>query len=149
MKTFLVGMDESPDAARALRWAVEECRVHAAQLVVLHAWEWPYPRHLGAVADQALDELGVDGAAQRVLATLVAEALEGVDVDVPLEQRAIVGSPGKALIAASAHAELLVVGARGRGGLERLILGSVSERCAHHAHCPVLIMRPLRPAQGG
>ena len=149
MKTILVGMDESPDAARALRWAVEESRIHGAELVVLHAWEWPYPGHLGDVANQALDELGVGGAAQRVLATLVGDALEGAEVDVPLEQRAIVGSPGKALIAASANADLLVVGALGRRGLERLVLGSVSEQCAHRAHCPVLIMRPPLPGQGG
>jgi nucleotide-binding universal stress UspA family protein len=148
MTTIVVGMDESPDAALALQWAVEECRLRAAELVVVHAWEWPYPGDLGVVADRALDELGFDGAAQRVLATMVDNALAGVARDVPLEQRAIDGSPVKALVAASAHADLLVVGARGRSGFERFILGSVSEHCAHRAHCPVLIMRRRQPPEG-
>jgi nucleotide-binding universal stress UspA family protein len=147
MKTIVVGMDESPDAALALRWAVEESRLRAAELIVLHAWEWPYPGHLGVVADEALDELGFDGASHRVLAKIVEDALEGVVVDVPLAQRTIEGAPVKALVEASADADLLVVGARGRGGVERLVLGSVSEHCAHRAHCPVLVMRATRRAQ--
>ena len=149
MQTLLVGMDESPDAARALRWAVEEGRLHAAKVVVLHAWEWPYPGHLGEVADKAIDTLGVDGAAREVLANMVEEALEGVKVEIAVEQRAVEGSAAKALIDASADADLLAVGSRGRGGLARLVLGSVSEQCAHHAHCPVLIVRDRqsRPAR--
>ena len=144
MQTLLVGMDESPDAARALRWALEEGRLRAAKVVVLHAWEWPYPGHLGEVADKAIETLGVEGAAKAVLANMVEGALEGAKIDIAVEQRTVEGSAAKALIDASAEADLLVVGARGRGGLERLVLGSVSQHCAHHAHCPVLIMRPPR-----
>lgn len=142
MQTLLVGMDESPDAARALRWAVEEGRLHTAKVVVLHAWEWPYPGHLGEVADKAIETVGVEGASSAVLARMIEDALEGVDMEVVVEPRAVEGSAAKALIDASAHADLLVVGSHGRRGLERLVLGSVSQQCAHHAHCPVLIMRP-------
>ncbi|HBH01951.1 MAG TPA: universal stress protein UspA, partial [Candidatus Rokubacteria bacterium] len=41
-------------------------------------------------------------------------------------------------------ADLVVVGARGRGGIERLLLGSVSERVLRDARCPVLIVKGLR-----
>jgi nucleotide-binding universal stress UspA family protein len=37
------------------------------------------------------------------------------------------------------HADLLVVGRRGIGGVERLLLGSTSERVSGFADCPVLI----------
>jgi nucleotide-binding universal stress UspA family protein len=53
-------------------------------------------------------------------------------------------APAPALIAAGAHADLLVVGSRGLGGFERLLLGSVSQHVATHATCPVLVVRSKR-----
>jgi nucleotide-binding universal stress UspA family protein len=38
-------------------------------------------------------------------------------------------------------ADLIVVGSHGRGGLDRFLLGSVSEATARHAHCSVFIVR--------
>ena len=49
--------------------------------------------------------------------------------------------PAPALIAAAADASLLVLGARGLGGLKGLLLGSVSQHCLHHASSPVAIVR--------
>ncbi|WZY83659.1 hypothetical protein YC2023_030043 [Brassica napus] len=40
------------------------------------------------------------------------------------------------------HVDLLVVGSRGLGKIKRAFLGSVSDYCAHHAKCPILIVRP-------
>lgn len=49
--------------------------------------------------------------------------------------------PVDALLAASAHADLLVIGSRGLHGLAAL--GSVSERVAHRARCSVLVVRAV------
>nr|GMD44331.1 Adenine nucleotide alpha hydrolases-like superfamily protein [Ipomoea batatas] len=38
--------------------------------------------------------------------------------------------------------DLVVVGSRGLGQIKRAVLGSVSDYCAHHARCPVLIVKP-------
>lgn len=53
------------------------------------------------------------------------------------------GHPGREIVAAAARlgADLVVVGARGLGGMKRLLLGSVSEQVLHDARCPVLIVK--------
>jgi nucleotide-binding universal stress UspA family protein len=45
------------------------------------------------------------------------------------------------LLDASDTADLLVVGSRGHGGFTEALLGSVSQHCVHHAHCPVVVIR--------
>lgn len=47
----------------------------------------------------------------------------------------------RALLDASAGAELLVVGNRGHGGFVGALLGSVSQHCLHQATCPVVVVR--------
>ena len=58
-----------------------------------------------------------------------------------LEMLQLFPGAAKALVEASAGAELLVVGSRGLGGFDELVMGSVSHQCAHHGQCPVVIIR--------
>jgi nucleotide-binding universal stress UspA family protein len=51
------------------------------------------------------------------------------------------GNAAQVLLEASHDADLLVVGSRGHGGFTEALLGSVSQACAHHARCPVVIVR--------
>ena len=53
------------------------------------------------------------------------------------------GEPGPAIVdaAGAEQADILVLGTRGRGRIERAVLGSVSDHVLRHAPCPVLIVR--------
>ena len=57
--------------------------------------------------------------------------------EVTVVQRVLAGTPRAALLTASADAQMLVVGSRGRGGLDGMSLGSVAQAVLHHAPCPV------------
>ena len=52
------------------------------------------------------------------------------------------------LIAAAKGADMLVLGSRGRGGFAGLKLGSVSQECAQHAACPVVIIKQVGDTGG-
>jgi len=52
------------------------------------------------------------------------------------------GQPRTALLDAASQAQLLVVGARGRGGVKGMLLGSVSQVLLNHASCPVGVVHP-------
>jgi TPP-dependent pyruvate/acetoin dehydrogenase alpha subunit len=77
-----------------------------------------------------------EGAVDATLREVAAEA-----EDVQVERRVVQGAPAAVLVEQSRGADLLVVGSRGLGGFAQLLLGSVSQQCAHHTECPVVIVR--------
>jgi nucleotide-binding universal stress UspA family protein len=62
--------------------------------------------------------------------------------EVSVWHRVLPGTPRSALLAAAADAQLLVVGARGRGGLDEMSLGSIAHAVLQYASCPVAVVRP-------
>jgi nucleotide-binding universal stress UspA family protein len=132
---IVVGVDGSENSGQALRWALEEARLRHARVRVVHAW-WIYPMLVDEMEAQHLTD-DASGAVQK----FVTETL-GEEHDVEVEAVAVQGQQASAaLVDAAKDAELLVVGSRGAGGFSSLLLGSVSQQCAHHAPCPVAIVR--------
>ena len=78
--------------------------------------------------------------AEKALAEAIDKAA-GPDCAVTIERRVVQGYAPSVLVDASAHADLLVVGSRGHGTFAEALIGSVSQNCAHHAKCPVVIVR--------
>lgn len=73
---------------------------------------------------------------------LIDKNLDDADGPETIEVVALAGAPGRVLVEQSQHAQLLVVGNRGRGGVASAMLGSVGLHCVLHAQCPVLVIRP-------
>ena len=149
MGDIVVGVDGSANGAAALRWAVAEAALRKDRVVALFAWGYIPPGHAGD--GRTFDpEYGRVDADEALVAAV--EAAVGPERAGGIERQVIGDVPTKALLAASAGAELLVVGARGVGGFQRLLLGSVSEGCLHHATRPLAIIRsasPPEPAAAG
>ncbi|MDT9686823.1 universal stress protein [Streptomyces sp. P9(2023)] len=132
----VVGVDGSPASHEALRWAAGYAGLVGATVAAVSAFDLP-----GAVgwSAPAMDAEFDGTLARQALTEEVQEVLTEAG-DVPLETHLVRGNPAMALVEASADAELLVVGSRGRGGFASLLLGSVSQQCAAHASCPVVIV---------
>lgn len=140
---IVLGVDGSPAGERAMDFAFAEASLRKAPLLALHAWTtWNAP--LPAPQDASMPYANPPGALAEDEECLLSEALAGHQErypDVVVEHRTVHGGTRAALIEASRSAQLVVVGARGRGGFTGLMLGSVSQALLHHAHCPVAVVR--------
>lgn len=135
MQRIVVGVDGSTNAEVALRWALEEAQAHDAALQAVMAWSYLDQRH----ADHGVDFDPAYGEAQAKAA--LKAALAAVGPSRPVEQKVVCDLAGSALLEAADDADLVVVGARGRGGFAGLLLGSVSQQVLEHATCPVAVVR--------
>ena len=147
-ETIVVGHDGSRDAEAACDYALGLAERLASPLLVLRAWTIDTAPHGTLVSEGYVSsfeeaDITIARVVERDTAPLVA-----AHPSVPVTYRAKFGQPAEVLIEASAHAMMLVLGRRGRGGFASLLLGSVSEQCARHAHCPVLILRPHEENRG-
>jgi nucleotide-binding universal stress UspA family protein len=135
---IVVGVDGSDGAADALRWALLRAAALSSRVMAVRAWEPPLVP-FGLV--ELVVDLGQVAARELAQAVDAVAAPDGVDV----ERRTVEGTPASVLVhvAHEEHADLLVVGTRGRGGFAGLVLGSTSATLAHHAPCPLVIV----PAQ--
>ena len=136
-RAVVVGIDGSNSSRAALRWAARQARLSNAPLVGITTWDWS--KTYGAAVPWPAD-IDFEADARGILEQCVDEAL-GADRRGEVTPRVVHGPPAHALEEASRHASLLVVGCRGHGELAGMVLGSVSEFLATHAHCPVVIVR--------
>jgi nucleotide-binding universal stress UspA family protein len=133
----VVGLDGSPMSEAALAYAYDAASAYGSPLVAVHAW------HV-ATEDSRLfpyiDQDAVREDEDRLLAEQVAGWGEKYP-DVLIRREVVDARPAHALLDQSAHARLLVVGARGRGGMAGLLLGSTSQALIQRASCPVAVVR--------
>lgn len=140
---IVVGVDGSPSALDAVRWAAGEAGRRGLSLRLVHACRLP-PGMPGALdPGLVLDVMRDQGRRALAEARDVAEEA-GVNASAVLESDPVV----PVLIEESRTASLLVLGTRGIGGFAGLLIGSTAVSVAGRAHCPVVVVRGEVPAAG-
>jgi nucleotide-binding universal stress UspA family protein len=137
---ILVGHDGSECAQDALRWAGRlAVRAHLP-LHVVRAWSiTSAPRPSSWQPGYVPPLVDFEQAVHDELERHVAAA--GLGADCQVTCHVVHRAPARGLLEAAQGADLLVVGARGRGGFRGLLLGSVTDQCVRHAPCPVTVIR--------
>jgi len=132
----VVGVDGSPVSEAALAFAFDAAAARGVDLVAVHAWS---PT---AIHEELASLVEWDASAE---SAVLAERLAGWGQKYPqvaVRRTVVRDGAVRALVTASAGAQLVVVGSRGRGNAAGLLLGSVSHGVLHGAHCPVAVVRP-------
>nr|GME20772.1 universal stress protein A-like protein [Ipomoea batatas] len=129
-RRVMVAMDDSEESFYALNWALEN----------------PFVYHTGPVVFATSTVIDTYRKSQQQMAKVVlSKALQMCkEKMVKAETLVVEGDPKDKICQAAEemNVDLLVVGSRGLGNITRAFLGSVSDYCAHYAHCPVLIVKP-------
>nr|GMD47719.1 universal stress protein YxiE-like isoform X1 [Ipomoea batatas] len=150
----LVGIDDSEESFHALNWILHKffwksdypAAMNGSELVgdlvtIVHVMEpWPHNSVLGGPAAESVSRTQEQDAAR-----ILARASEMCrDKMVKAKTLIVEGDPKNVICQMTEEmaVDIVVVGSRGLGQIKRALLGSVSDYCAHHARCPVLIVKP-------
>ncbi|KAK1426167.1 hypothetical protein QVD17_14836 [Tagetes erecta] len=152
-----IAVDESDGSFYALEWALGHLFVHydaekesPFAVTVVHVQPPYQPTYTALPVGPVLFASSgmrdsVVKAEEESAAKILARASELCDQHkIKAEYLVLKGNPKEILVEAveQMDIDLLVVGSRGLGQIKRAVLGSISDYCAHHAKCPVLIVRP-------
>jgi nucleotide-binding universal stress UspA family protein len=151
--SVLVAMDGSEDSFRAVRFLQSlglprQTKVRLLSVVEQIRYPSSAPQSVHGQIVRMLKELEAERRGE--LEKVLEQAASHLDDKITRVTRSTpTGNPADEIVATAddRDADLVVVGARGLGGMARLLLGSVSERVLRHARCPVLIVKE-RPSKG-
>ncbi|XP_056860310.1 universal stress protein A-like protein [Raphanus sativus] len=155
----VVAVDGSEVSMEALRWALDNLKLSSSSpdssFVVLHVQ--PSPSVAAGVSPGTIPFGGPSGLEvpaftsaieqhhKRITDTIMDHArLIFADISVNVKTQVVVGDPKYKICETveSLHADLLVIGSRAHGRIKRMFLGSVSNYCTNHVHCPVVVIKP-------
>lgn len=144
-RPILVPVDFSDSSARALRHAAERAAESGGSLIIVHVVPADYG-WLGIGRDELRD---LDRSLQRQAADRLRTFVdENVGHKVPADLEVRVGQPAEEIVSAArdSKCDSIVLSTRGLTGLDRYLIGSVADRVAQLAACPVVLVRPGKRA---
>ena len=137
---LLVPTDGSPEGRRAVAHAIDLAAVHGAAVTAVYVVDTAKYSGLPMETSwKGIDQL-FRSEAEDALETVESLAADrGVDV----ESTTVDGTPSAEIcrLAETGEYDLIVMGTHGRGGIDRLLLGSVAEKVVRRASIPVLTVR--------
>jgi nucleotide-binding universal stress UspA family protein len=143
-RSILLPLDSSPFAEQAIPWAAAIARKARARLRLALVHQTPFPPPLDDSNARLYTriELAVRKAERDYMRRVAARIREGGGIQ--LATATLTGSPAPALAeyAREVGADLVVMTTHGRGGVERMWLGSVADQLVRTLDVPVLLVRP-------
>ena len=140
----VVGVDASGPSERALDLAAEMAAISDSVLRIVHVAHGSFSPDAQAYVESSSAGTEHTNAVRSHAEGIVhsaAERARAAFANLAVETEVLYGSAGHVLSPLGAHAALIVVGTRGRGGFAGLVLGSVSHTVIHEAPCPVMVVR--------
>lgn len=134
-KPVLVGIDGTPNSVPALELAFAEASARKVGLTALHAWTDILGSYVPLIGWEPLRAQENE---------LLSERLAGFGErypEVTVRRLLVMERPDQALLRESEYAQLVVVGSRGRGGFEGMLLGSTSSTLLHNVETPTIVVR--------
>ena len=154
-RPILVPVDFSPSSECALAWAARAARCLNAPLLVLHVVHDPEaaPGYYQRAKKHKKHLRRMEEAAQEMMVDFVSTAHENhPEIPAPedLSQQLIAGLPTTRILEVAEHtgAQLIVMGSRGRTGLNHVLLGSKAEKIAQLSPIPVTIVKAPQSIDG-
>lgn len=143
-KKILCAVDFSPSALQAFGFALDLARQAGGSITVLHIIEWlteEEPRSHPHFKVSEFREHLADDARERLHALVAEEPQTWTTI----QEVVVLGRAHREIlrVAAEAQADLIVMGAQGRGGLGLTLFGSTTQQIVRGAACPVLTIRAL------
>lgn len=147
IKRVLLGTDFSPCAAHAQDYALFLASSWSAELNILHVLEF----HPGMNPDYPVNSLYLNHQREEAARSFQELVERAAQSGVPAKQHVVLGIPSQRICAMAdeCHDDVIVIGTRGRTGLEHILLGSTAERVIRAAPCPVLAVRLAKMDEKG
>jgi nucleotide-binding universal stress UspA family protein len=145
MKKILVATDFNELAAAALRFASTLARRARAEIVVLYADTFEPPPEFTSAQIESVAQ-SIERSRRRAKEELERHAARNIPPGIRWSTIVADGTPASAILrfAGQQQVDLIAMGTHGRGGLQRLIVGSVADHVIRHAHIPVLTVRNVQ-----
>jgi nucleotide-binding universal stress UspA family protein len=145
-QNLLVPIDFSPHSKKTIGYATQLAALTGARIKILHVFQIPdYPAafYQGLYVEHEQVKIHVDTAKREANAqlALVVEEIQAKGLEAQAGLR--LGNPYEEIVdeAKEMGADLIVIGSQGLRGLERLLLGSTTERVVQYSPCAVLIVK--------
>ncbi|WP_192783032.1 universal stress protein [Amycolatopsis lexingtonensis] len=137
----IVGTDGSSHSDGALAFGCEEARLRGVGLIAVRTWSDIVAGEVLRAHPLQNDPAEIEHVERARLADQVRPWRDKFP-DLTIDLETTRGRPVRTLLERAEHAQLIVVGCRGRGGFTGMLLGSTSQALIGHSPCPVAVIRP-------